>query len=924
MISREFIKRWRVGLLSAAGALALAATLLAAAWHDVSADERRALNAAAADTANLALAFERQTVSEVSAVERLVLGMKDAVEQQEPAHLRRILATVDRIHGKRIAAAAVVDREGNIVENSLPLKPVNIADLEHFRVHVERDTGKAFISKPLLGRVSGKWSVHVSHRVNRSGGGFGGIVTASLDLDALGDFYRQLNLGEKGFILLVGADGVMRARQTAKGFQANMDLRSDWPELWREAGEKPDGSATVVRPDGGYNVVSYRKVENYPLTVVVGEDKGEILQPLANNRRNTMWGAGLISLFAWVLIGMLWLLIERARRRSEERSVADARLRESEQRFRDLTELSSDWWWEQDADLRFVALSDAPGYAGLAREVRIGKTRWELTDSMPVDATWDAHRTQLLKRQPFKNLLIERKTKTHIHHVLVSGKPVFDERGTFQGYRGVTRDITAERRRVEETLQTSEERYQRLFEANPLPMWVRDAGTMKCLAVNEAALCRYGYRRDAFLALGPEDLQAPGAWESRRDMVTNGRGDRVAQHVRHRIRDGSLIDVELTSRDITFDGKAARFVIVNEVTARKQAEVALMESEQRLRALLDGIPDRAWLKDTHGRYIALNRNETEALTLSAEQVLGRTVREFRPGDQAEQVMADDAKVISEGRPMRFERQSNLDGAWRELIKVPIMDKNGAAVGMVGISRDISERRAQEAERHERDRAQRHAFVREVHHRIKNHIQGVAGLLMGYARREPAMADSIKRAISQLQSVAVVHGLHAAAGVVEGPLSLADMVAAICYHQQNLGLGKVPVDYRTVLTTPVQVIEDEAVPVALIVNELVLNAVKHTALDDTAVTVQLDSVDTAVRIVVTNGGRFQQPVNRQARELAGSGLRIVRSLLPSQGATFDIRSVNNVVRASLVLRSPIITGAGSAVEAAAVRADVAYS
>lgn len=123
---------------------------------------------------------------------------------------------------------------------------------------------------------------------------------------------------------------------------------------------------------------------------------------------------------------------------------------QSEQRFRDLIELSSDWYWEQDAELRFTY--NSPGMndqlqrtRDAARESFIGKRRWEIDyiDMSPED--WAAHRAVLEAREPFYNLRLKRRaTDGGIRHVEISGKPVFDANGEFRGYRGVGRDISVE------------------------------------------------------------------------------------------------------------------------------------------------------------------------------------------------------------------------------------------------------------------------------------------------------------------------------------------------------------------------------------------------------------------------------------------------------------------------------------------------
>ena len=128
-------------------------------------------------------------------------------------------------------------------------------------------------------------------------------------------------------------------------------------------------------------------------------------------------------------------------------------LRESEARFRSLTELSSDWYWEQDELLRFVntaGVTDQRG--GITPGAHIGKTRWELPGTEIVGQTWEEHRATLSERKPFRNLLLRRRGDGgEVRYVQVAGKAILDAQGSFCGYQGVASDVTA-RVRAEEQL----------------------------------------------------------------------------------------------------------------------------------------------------------------------------------------------------------------------------------------------------------------------------------------------------------------------------------------------------------------------------------------------------------------------------------------------------------------------------------------
>lgn len=137
----------------------------------------------------------------------------------------------------------------------------------------------------------------------------------------------------------------------------------------------------------------------------------------------------------------------------DERRRAQVASRNSEARYRRLTELSSDWYWEQDENFRYVATSaSALKQLDLDDEERIGKTRWEIPSMGVSEERWAAHRADLEARRTFRGFEIGRiNRRGEVVWGSVSGAPIFDAEGNFKGYGGVGTDIT-ERKRQEEEL----------------------------------------------------------------------------------------------------------------------------------------------------------------------------------------------------------------------------------------------------------------------------------------------------------------------------------------------------------------------------------------------------------------------------------------------------------------------------------------
>jgi PAS domain S-box-containing protein len=261
-------------------------------------------------------------------------------------------------------------------------------------------------------------------------------------------------------------------------------------------------------------------------------------------------------------------------------------LKTSEQRFRRMIEMSSDWYWVQDTEFRFVEVvgvdSQDPDNA-----VSIGKARWELPNlgALP-EKVWEQHRARLKRHEPFTDFVFLRYNRAgELRYLSVSGEPLFDERGEFKGYHGVGKDIT-ERARDQKALEDSEARYRKLFELHPQPMWVVDAKSLAFLAVNAAAVRLYGYSKDEFLGMSADQIRPQediaNLFKAFEDRSTN-----YSQRVwRHRKKNGDLIHVKIVAYALEFDGKQARLGVIHDLTEQMDAEQRAREVEQRYAQLL--------------------------------------------------------------------------------------------------------------------------------------------------------------------------------------------------------------------------------------------------------------------------------------------------------------------------------------------------
>ena len=145
----------------------------------------------------------------------------------------------------------------------------------------------------------------------------------------------------------------------------------------------------------------------------------------------------------------------------------------------------------------------------------------------------------------------------------------------------VLRDIT-QRKEAERRLQESEEQYRLLFDSNPHPMWVYDPDSLAFLAVNDSAVHLYGYTRAEFLAMTLADIRPPSEVPRLLARLAEdpARGKSSDGTWRHQLKDGTVIDVETSSNSIVFRGRAARFILVTDVSEKKRLETQLRQAQK--------------------------------------------------------------------------------------------------------------------------------------------------------------------------------------------------------------------------------------------------------------------------------------------------------------------------------------------------------
>ena len=215
-----------------------------------------------------------------------------------------------------------------------------------------------------------------------------------------------------------------------------------------------------------------------------------------------------------------------------------------------------------------------------------------------------------------------------------------------------------------------------------------------------------------------------------------------------------------------------------------------------------------------------------------------------------------------------------------------------------VASDVTEQRAAERARLQAAIAQREVLVREVHHRIKNNLQGVAGLLKQNAVQRPELAEILNEAVGQVQAIAQVYGLQVGAS---GPLVMADLLRAIAASVQRTFGRDIAVEVAG--EVPHLLPEAESIPVALTLNELLTNAIKHS--QGSEVRCELAVLGESLHIAIASAATLAPDFDLNQRRSVVSGLGLVRALLPRRSATLALVQEGSEVVARLELRPPSV-------------------
>ncbi|MEW8322586.1 MAG: PAS domain S-box protein [Candidatus Thiodiazotropha taylori] len=593
-----------------------------------------------------------------------------------------------------------------------------------------------------------------------------------------------------------------------------------------------------------------------------------------------------------------------------ERKRFEEELRDSEQRFREVVENIQDVFWMTDPQ------SNQVFYINPAYEHVWGRSCESLYKNPRsfIDGVHPEDRPAFIRE--IENLAEGRYHDMEYRIVRPDGSerwlhdrafPVHNANGEVYRVAGIIQDIT-QLHRSNTALRESEARFRSIFEHAAAGM---ATGTPdgQFSEVNPALANMLGYTPEELVGKTIREITHPDDWDANKDRINAVKEGKLSTYQlqkRYLKKDGTTLWVQLTSAWVrNSEGQPLFWVALQQdITELKQTEAALQRNNNELRTLLDSIPSPVYFVDRELRYQRVNQAFLDCLGMSEQQVIGKTGAELLPSTAAEGFMRGDRHVIENKQSHTEYEQAVPDASgrlrWFSTTKSPLTGPDGKAVGLVGICGEITELKRMAEQRVAKEQTLRETLIREVHHRIKNHLQGMLGMLRNLSMNCTQKTICMDKAVVQVRTIANIYGLQSQAG--HEHLRIDELVQA----SANLYLEtpNAKIDCRIEGVEVLRLAREEAVPVALVISELITNAVKHSA-GGGPLRVEISLAQQSSRAVL----RVTNPCENLPLGFdfagAGMGLGLVRTLLPQQGAQLEFHQEPARVIAELSLQPPVI-------------------
>jgi two-component system, sporulation sensor kinase E len=258
-------------------------------------------------------------------------------------------------------------------------------------------------------------------------------------------------------------------------------------------------------------------------------------------------------------------------------------------------------------------------------------------------------------------------------------------------------DIT-KRKKAEEELRSSEQKYKLLFDSNPLPLWMVAKDDLSIIAVNDAGANLYGYTKEELLHMDVKQMRVPEEREEQlegfKDNLNSSTDSRIIRHIK---KDGTVMTIQVIANDIIFQGRSVRLSLTNDITEKLKAEEALQKSEANLQTILKSTDTAYALFDLDLRTLAFNQKSIEFVEDQYQRTpqKGDRLTDFFPAERLSQFL-NFIKSVMTGKHISYEvdyPQTDGSARWYNVRLSPITSDNHKEIlGMLMALYDITERK----------------------------------------------------------------------------------------------------------------------------------------------------------------------------------------------------------------------------------------
>ncbi len=350
-------------------------------------------------------------------------------------------------------------------------------------------------------------------------------------------------------------------------------------------------------------------------------------------------------------------------------------------------------------------------------------------------------------------------------------------------------------------------------------------------------------------------------------------------------------------------GRQVTYALLD-IDRRRQAERQRSHAEASLQRLIEAAPLAITLRDAATlQVLHINQAAAHSLGRTPQQLVGLVPEQMFPAPMAALRRRDMELALASAGVTQREYRVNAFGTvqiW-DARYLPLAGEPGSPPDqLLVVATNVTEQRVAQQAQLEAAIGQREMLVKEVHHRIKNNLQGVVGLMQQIAQRKPEVAGPIAEVVGQVQTIAQVYGLQVG---TSGPLRVQGVAEAITQSVQRTFGEPVSFSVEGRDADAWLLPQGDSIPIALALNELLTNALKHSAPPEAECRLVCD--DGGVKLAIVNRGRLPDGFDLAHYPGGISGLGLVQALLPRRSASLAVSQQGESVLAILLLRPPAV-------------------